>query len=403
METHKDRTLENLLEPVTVEHFLNKIWGGQHLVITRNNPGHYQHLFSFADVDRLIFLARDRPQDLLTLLPKDKLGTEIKARLHAVPVHELYRRFHLGDTLRISSIEGSWPALLPLVQKIAETLNARVDVNLYMTPANSQGFPTHVDHEDVFILQVGGSKEWFIYEADFPWPLEGLSYVDKQGGFSTGLRDQSQLRLAERVLLQTGDFLYVPRGYPHHAVTSGLPSLHLTIGIHPTYWLDVARAALELASEGEPALRRALPPRFSASEAGPAMVTELERILHRALEGPVLEKALRAVAANQRTVPDFLPDGHFASLEKLDALTLASIVGHREGMEYRIEREDQQATIRAGRAQIRGPISILPALEFIRDHSELKVAEIPLASDENGKVVLARRLIREGLLRIDAL
>jgi ribosomal protein L16 Arg81 hydroxylase len=403
MEKYETRTLENLLEPIPVQHFLYEIWGHRHLTISRNDPDHYRHLFSFADVDRLIFLARDRPQDLLTILPKDKLGTEIKARLQAAPIHELYRRFHLGDTLRISHLEGSWPALLPLVRRIGETLNARVDVNLYMTPANSQGFPTHVDHEDVFILQVGGSKDWFIYEADHPWPLEGLSYVEEQGGFSSGLRDQSQLCLVERVLLQTGDFLYVPRGYPHHAVTSGLPSLHLTIGIHPAYWLDVARAALELASEDEPALRRALPPRFSASEGGPAMVTELERILRRAFEGPVLEKALQAVAAKQRTVPDFLPDGHFASLEKLDALTLASIVGHREGMEYRIEREDQQATIRAGRAQIKGPISILPALEFIRDHSELKVGEIPLASDENGKVVLARRLIREGLLRIAAL
>jgi ribosomal protein L16 Arg81 hydroxylase len=348
-------------------------------------------------VDRLIFLAQDRPQDLLTILPKGKFGTEVKTRLRSVPIHELYRRFHTGDTIRVSSLEGSWPPLLPLLQSIGQTLNARVDVNVYMTPANSQGFPTHVDHEDVFILQVGGSKEWFIYEADYPWPLERLSYVKEQGGFSTGLRDESRLRLAERVLLQTGDFLYIPRGYPHHAVTSGFPSLHLTIGIHPTYWLDVARAALEMAAGEQPLLRRALPPGFRTS-ARSTMITELERVLGSAFERAVLDKALQAVAAKQSSSIELLPDGHFASLESLDALALTSIVEHRAGLEYLIEQEDQQVLFRCGHAQIKGPLSIRTALEYIRDHPTLSPAELPL--EDHGKIVLTRRLIREGFLRI---
>lgn len=398
METPTVCTLENLLEPIAAQHFLDHVWGQKHLVISRTNPEYYRRIFSFADVDRLIFLAQERPQDLLTILPKGKFGTEIRTRLRAVPIHELYRRFHGGDTIRVSSLEGSWPPLLPLLQSIGQTLNARVDVNVYMTPANSQGFPTHVDHEDVFILQVGGSKEWFIYEADYPWPLERLSYVQEQGGFTTGLRDESRLRLAERVLLQTGDFLYIPRGYPHYAVTSGLPSLHLTIGIHPTYWLDVARAALEMAAGAQPLLRRALPPGFKASPTSPTMVAELETVLNSAFEPAVLEKALQTVAAKQSSPLEHLPDGHFASLERLDALAVTSIVEHRAGVEYLIEQEDQQIVVRCGRAQIKGPLSIRAALEYIRDHPKLSLAELPL--EDQGKVVLARRLIREGFLRI---
>lgn len=397
----RNRALEAILEPITVQQFIEDVWDQRQLVLSRNDPDFYTDLFCFKDVDRLIFLARDRPQELLTIMPKHRSDTQIKTRLDKFPVQEIYRRFSAGDTIRISSLENSWPPLLPLVRGIAQALGAKVDVNVYMTPADSQGFPTHVDHEDVFILQVGGSKEWFIYQADYPWPLENLSYVEEQGGFRTGRRDATSLRLIERVVLERGDFLYIPRGFPHHAITSGLPSLHLTIGIHPTYYLDLVRAALEVASEDEPALRRALPPGTRDSEIWATIVPELEQMLGRILKKSVLERALQVVTAKHLPPPDFPPDGHFASLASLGALTVTSTVERREGLDCLIESDEEGGVvIHFGRAHVKGPISIRPALEYIRDHSAFRVADLPGLSDTNGSVVLTRRLVREGLLRI---
>jgi ribosomal protein L16 Arg81 hydroxylase len=394
-------TFEKLLQPIAVQRFLETIWGQRQFVIARNNPEYYKTLFSFTDIDHLIFLARERPQELLTIIPKTKIGTETKARLNQFAVHELYRRFDAGDTIRVSSLEGSWPPLLSLIQSISQILSARIDVNVYLTPADSQGFPTHVDHEDVFILQVGGSKEWFVYEADYPWPLENLSYVDEQGGFSTARRDASLLRLAEHVVLETGDFLYIPRGYPHHAVTSGRPSLHLTIGIHSIYWFDLARAALEIACGEEPALRRAVPSGFGNPEEWPSIASRLEDLLKKAFEKTTsFEAAIRAVVGKRTPPLDFLPDGHFASLANAAELTLTSTIERREGIGCSIQADDRGVVVLFGLAQIRGPISIRPALEYICEHSGFKIEDLPGPLDANSKVVLVRRLVREGLLRI---
>lgn len=394
-------SFSDLIAPISLQSFLDDFWDRRQLVLTRSDASFYGSLFTFADVDQLIFLARERPQELLTTVPKVKTaGTETRARLSQVPVRELYRHFQAGDTIRISDIQASWPPLQPLVQSIAWTLGVRTDVNLYMTPADSQGFPTHVDHEDVFILQVGGAKEWFVYEADYPWPLEGLTYIREQGGYATPRRDENHLRIAEHVVLEAGDFLYIPRGYPHKAVTSGQPSLHLTIGLHPLYWLDLAKAALEIACSEEQNLRRALPPGFTNDPAVRNALSEsFLAALRNACARASFEQAADAVAMARVPPPGFPPDGHFASLASLGGLRLTSILERRRGLDCVVERGDDKVSVHFGREQIRAPLSTAPALEYVRDQPSFQVSQLP-GLDDGSKLVLARRLIREGLLRI---
>lgn len=47
----------------------------------------------------------------------------------------------------------------------------------YLTPPNSQAVRAHTDDQDVFILQVWGSKKWHLWEAD---PL--LIYTEEMMG-----------------------------------------------------------------------------------------------------------------------------------------------------------------------------------------------------------------------------
>ena len=36
-------------------------------------------------------------------------------------------------------------------------------VNAYITPRGAQGFFPHTDYQDVFVLQLDGTKEWTVY------------------------------------------------------------------------------------------------------------------------------------------------------------------------------------------------------------------------------------------------
>lgn len=50
----------------------------------------------------------------------------------------------------------------------------------------------------------------------------------------------------------------MPRGYPHRAYTTSASSLHLTVGVPPTTWLALVKAAAEELADVEE-LREALP------------------------------------------------------------------------------------------------------------------------------------------------
>jgi hypothetical protein len=65
----------------------------------------------------------------------------------------------------------------------------------------------------------------------------------------------------------------------------------------------------------------------------------------------------------------------------------------------RVSREGTTATIRFGENHVAGPAAIGVALEFVRDTPRFRVGDLPGALGSQSKVVLARRLVREGLLR----
>lgn len=110
------------------------------------------------------------------------------------------------------------------------------------------------------------------------------------------------------------------------------------------------------------------------------------------------DDTLDAVLRNRVRQQGLPPDGHLAHLARLEDLRLDSQLCHRPGILCMVEVDDRFATIRYGSQHLQAPARIRPALEFIRDHPRLTVAGIP-GLDDDSKLVLARRLLRGGLLR----
>jgi hypothetical protein len=95
----------------------------------------------------------------------------------------------------------------------------------------------------------------------------------------------------------------------------------------------------------------------------------------------------------------FPQDGHFAQLNELEGLDVDSVLERREGILCAVDHyEDKFSNIRFGARHVRGPARLREAFDFIRDHSRFKVSDLP-GLDDQSRVVIARRLIREGLLR----
>lgn len=104
------------------------------------------------------------------------------------------------------------PILTKLVNKLAKKFKCYVGVNGYFTPKGNKTFPRHFDHHDVFIFQVSGTKSWKVFDYD-------ASEADK-------------LKPIIEVVLEPGDFIFIPAGFYHEARTNKDSSFHLTFGLH---------------------------------------------------------------------------------------------------------------------------------------------------------------------------
>ncbi|MBD0335799.1 MAG: transcription factor jumonji jmjC domain-containing protein, partial [Cyanobacteria bacterium Co-bin13] len=134
-----------------------------------------------------------------------------------------------GATLIVNGVHHRVPTLSGLVDDLRQELGYRVHANLYCSPAQQQGLTCHYDTHEIFILQIDGAKEWFVYPETMPFPTEALRALPQE---------PPQASPYLKCVLQPGDVLYIPRGHWHYGVACDRPSLHLTLGITCLTGLD---------------------------------------------------------------------------------------------------------------------------------------------------------------------
>ncbi|HEX3125714.1 MAG TPA: cupin domain-containing protein [Thermoanaerobaculia bacterium] len=330
-------------------------------------------------------------------------GSEVslqRYRSGELAIDKAYEAVSDGYSLILNQLEKTWPPLAPLVTMLGEVFCARIGVNAYLTPVGSKAFPVHVDNQDGFILQVYGEKVWQLYELQhLPVPSQSLEY--KEDLDIPPLWDNlGKSRKLTELSLRAGDILYIPRGMPHCAVARDAPSLHLTVSLSALYWLDFFKAAVEQASFAVHALRRAVPPRF-VSDPGihETMRSEFDALLGSFQAEASFEATLAAVMRRRIRVQGYPQDGHLPQLLSLGELTQESLLERRSGLLCMVDcAQEGTCRIRFGGGYVQGPARLRQTFEFVRDHPRFRVAELP-GLDAGGRIILARRLVRLGLLR----
>ncbi|MFN8045294.1 MAG: cupin domain-containing protein [Dermatophilaceae bacterium] len=121
-----------------------------------------------------------------------------------------------GATVVLQGLHRSWPRITELVARLETELGHPGQANAYLTPAGSQGFAPHRDTHDVFVIQTEGEKVWLIGEEDSE----------------------------DEVLLTPGSVLYLPTGTRHSARSQASHSLHVTVGINQVTWRSLVERAV---------------------------------------------------------------------------------------------------------------------------------------------------------------
>jgi hypothetical protein len=296
-------------------------------------------------------------------------------------VRRVAAEWERGATVVLQGLHLTSPRIAAYCRALEAALGHPVQTNAYLTPRLSQGLPVHHDTHDVFVLQVAGRKRWQVYEPALELPLKHQRYTSELGEPGETVLD---------VVVEPGDTLYLPRGWLHQALTSDDDSLHLTVGVNVVTWLDALRAALDRC-EDDVEFRRSLPVDGVGAE------RLVERLADRVSPVELADAARRRRLDRRRPVLD----GQLSELRALDELSAQT----------RLERRPTVHVELAARADGSCGLAWEGRTVWFPPHASGEVASVASADrpftarelegrlDEAGRLVLVRRLVREGVLR----
>jgi lysine-specific demethylase/histidyl-hydroxylase NO66 len=384
--------------------FATAYWGRAPLLSRAAElPGGFRDLLSPEDADELLSTRGLRTPFLRvakagSLLPAARYtggggaGAEIEDQVLDEKVLGLYAD---GATLVLQGLHRIWPPLVEFARSLGADLGQPLQVNAYLTPAGNQGFATHYDTHDVFVLQVDGHKRWRVHEPVLPAPLERQPW----GGRADEVSAVASGEPALDVVLSPGDALYLPRGWLHSAAAQDGSSLHLTIGIRALTRYALVEALLGLAA-GDPRLRASLP--FGLDVASP---DEIEPELTETVEAlrdwlSSADPAEVAARLRDRAWPAVRP----APLKPLAQATFAASLRPadrivlRPGLRWSLAPAGtDRVSLRLPDRSISFPAGCSAALSLVLAGSPVRVGDLPGLDTDDDRVVLARRLLREAV------
>lgn len=406
-------SLADLIAPLDAATFAAAHRESSPALVARSSPDFYRALFSTDDLDFVVSLGCQLGNSSVELLgSRDETG----APRFPENVSTVFAAYRAGASVRVIGAQRYWKPLWTLCRELQQELSFPVRANLYLTPPGAQGAELHYDTHDVFVLQIAGHKRWRVFAPVEPLALEQPPAIQSERPqdveFRRGTTAKQRVGLERgacgepllEATLEAGDLLYVPRAFVHEAETETEPALHVSVGVHALTWTDAFAVALGRRANADERLRASLPSGFAHSGSDEADAAAREELLRALLadfaSGASAADALAEIAANSVWDRQALCDGALFDSRSDVELGADTPVERRPGLNFVLAREAGGVVLRAGHAAFNAPAPLASAFEFVARTPRFRVAELPGGISDAGKIALARRLVREGFLRV---
>lgn len=379
-----------LIHPVSKQTFFEEYFEKQPLVVKRDQAEYFKELLSLDEIDRVI-TTLDRGTDEIILKNASHEVTEADYTVDgSIDVAKLYQLFGEGSTITLAFLDTVLPQLARFCRSMEGEFTCPFQANIYLTPPGAQGAKVHYDTHDVFVLQVAGSKKWTIYGTPVELPLAGQDFDAK-------IHDVGKPTLEFE--LEAGDVAYIPRGVGHDAKSTDTVSLHVTAGILRFTWTDLLLEFVANASLRDAAFRKSLPPGFAGTGFDRAQAREkIRELLQRVAERGDLDATLDHFVGEFFSRCRPLLRGQMAQMAAVGALTAEGFAGVRDGAIFRMVEDGDSVAVECYGRRITFPVHAREAVEFALTSSRFAIRELPGDLDDAGKLVIVRRLVKEGLV-----
>lgn len=385
-------SFEWLIEPIVPSTFFAEYYEQKPLLIERRQSSKFASLLTIDAIDRYLSTTTPCRPDVFLVDAVRDLKPDDYSFSHSEPPGRIdlpraYQLFATGATISLSQLHERVAPLAALCRAVEKTFSSHFQTNVYLSPPNAQGFKTHFDSHDVFVLQVAGSKLWTLYDAGIVLPLRGQAFDPEKHAPGPPTREFT---------LQAGDLFYCPRGLYHSARSTDETSLHITLGLIGKTWADVMIEAVSAACLASPAFRANLPVGFANSaydsrQAAATFRALFDTLAREAQLAPILQRLAEDFVTSRRPAL-------YGCLQELEStLSLESTIAPRPDLIYLLCEEDEKLVVLFGATQISFPGFVREALVSALERGPFVVRDLPQLDDE-GKLVLVRRLLREGLL-----
>lgn len=213
--------------------FMKHFCAKEVLHIAQDDRTRFEHLLSWDKINEILSL---------NLLNRERLritrdGRDIppafyrneESQRDPIVASKLQELLKQNASVVLNRVQDLSPPVRRMALQMEVALNQKLNVNGYATFGAGGAFSMHYDSHDVLVMQIYGTKHWFIYDDPEPSPTDEEKKKAKK---------PAPRNVAFETILQAGDALYVPRGTYHRAQVTDTDSVHLTFGIHTPKGVD---------------------------------------------------------------------------------------------------------------------------------------------------------------------
>lgn len=384
--------IQQVLSPLPYDAFFDDFVGRRPALV--NAPNSHRSALGGQSVKQLLLSDYERYAPTLTChahAPKVP-PPQARAVSDADAFHALIQEyFALGYTVRIPDVVALSEPLSLFTRALEKVLQTPVNVVTFWSAPGASA-PVHHDEVDVIVIQLEGTKRWFISDTPTTFPNRW-----KEAGELPPVMPKYKT-----VDVKPGDFLYIPRGTAH-TVESTSESIHLSIGFVPLTARDILNAALDHLSDQNLTLRKDFGPRadgLATAGSRDSVTTDVCEHL-QALLSACKDKAFIDLALQRRRAKMILDLPKLSVPQPVPTVTSMSKVKHNPMAISECISTDKIVDFTQPGEQILVHLGAKESMEFIRNNRAFRVSDIPGTIDDQVRVALAQRLVNSGFLLVE--
>ena len=381
--------LSYLISPISKTEFFKTYHEKEALLSKHNDANRFHGLLSIDRIDELIASTELPPSSLDMVRKEPPIERSYYTFKNGnIDRGAVIRHYQEGATIILPQLHLADEILAKFCRSLENVFSSHVQTNIYLTPRSSQGFNTHFDDHDVFVIQLSGTKKWRLYQKPIDNPYRGESFNTK---------DYKAGELQKEFELKEGECVYIPRGLMHDAISVGeKASLHITVGLIVKKWADLMLEALSEVAIRNPRFRRSLPPGFARpGYNNKSAKIYFDELINEFQKNSNFDKVFEVIKEN--FIRERTPNLRGSLIDTSSNLPKERLYIRRPNLQAKLKRDELETVIICGGGDLRFELKAYKVLQVILSGEPFSAAS--LRNSEDGSTLdMIKKLTAFGII-----